>query len=274
MAMNSAFSPLAARIGCDVPTLLERIAASEDVCAYIAHKLTLEIALPAEEEHLLTPPAPISPLHCRLYINADIAVCRYPEPHVKLISTLKALGWEWRANARAWAHMGGRMGPALDRMIEAGCALLAAGFILSVPNAEVARRIETGDFAPPQTHWIAMLTEGTHTGWFYITWGKNEDMYHAAMRIHGARYSRPGVACPPEAFDEVGDFAQLYGYSLTEGAIKLCETAKARAWEASVIEAPAVRQRTRLTPAKRHEKPQQLPDIDAQEIDDDLADRN
>jgi hypothetical protein len=263
--------PLAERVGCDVPTLMERIAASEELCEYIAHKLTLTLAASAATV-LLSPAAPCSPLPCVLYVNGDVAACRYPEINDKLRATVKALGWKWRPAARAWAHMGGRSGPALDRLVEAACALLTAGFVVELPNKEVAQRVCDGNYSPPQEHWIALLTSGEYAGWFYVSWPRNEDLYHAAMRIHGSRYSKPGVACPPESYDEVADFAQLYGYSLTEGAIKLTEKAQARAWEAAVVEQLAVKPRTRLPRAKRFEKPQPMPEAPAQEIDDDLRD--
>lgn len=263
-------SALAERVGCDVDTLLARIGASEELCAYIAHKLTLTYAEAAGDETLLTPASPISPLPCRLALAGNRAECRYPEPHQGVIAAVKTLGWRWDDLRRVWHIQGGRTGPALDRLAEAGCALLAAGFIVAAPNADVAQRIRDGDYRPPQLHWVAVLTTGPYAGWFYITWGRGEDMYRTAMRLHGARYAKPGVACPPEAYDEVLDFADEHGYSLTEGALKLADAARGRLWAAEAVAEPIVRKRAKL--AVQSERPIVIAVPETVEIDDDLRD--
>ena len=262
---------LAARIGCDVDALLASIAGSEHLCNVIADALTRKTAQ-ADGEHRISPPQPVSPLTCRLWLDWATVIISHPEWNDALRQTVKALGYAWNGMARQWSMtITPFNGPALDRLVEAGSALLAAGFILSVPSSEIVRRIEAGEYQPAQTRWVTAIVSGKHAGWFHITWGRNDDLYHAAKRIHGAQYVKPFVTAPPESYDEVLDFAESYDFSLSEGARKLAEQARARAALAAVIQPPPLRKRERVV-TKRHEKPQPLPVGTPEGIDDELLD--
>lgn len=263
---------LAARIGCDVDALLTAIAGSEHLCNVIADALTRKAAQTDAAEHRIGPPQPVSPLTCRLWLDGSAVVVRHPEWNDALRLTVKALGYAWDGSARQWAMtITPFNGPALDRLVEAGCALLSAGFILSVPSAEIVRRIEAGEYQPVQTRWVTAITSGQRSGWFHVQWGRDDDLYPAAKRIHGAQYIKPFVAAPPESYDEVLDFAQEYGYSISEGARKLADAARARAWEVAVVQPPPLRKRERIV-TKRHAKPQPLPETAPEGIDHELLD--
>ena len=265
-------TPLAARIGCDVDALLASIAGSEHLCNVIADALTRKAAQADAAEHRISPPQPVSPLTTSLRLDGSAVIIRHPEWDDALRLTVKSLGYAWNGMARQWwLQITPFNGPALDRLVEAGCALLSAGLILSVPSAEIVRRIEAGEYQPAQTRWVTALTSGQHTGWFHIRWGRDDDLYNAAKRIHGSHYLKPFVAAPPESYDEVLDFAQEYGYSLSEGARKLAEDAQRLAWEVAVVQPPPLRKRERVV-AKRHAKPQPLPVAAPEGIDDELLD--
>lgn len=254
-------SSLAARVGCDVDELLVRIAGSEDVCNYIADRLTRKALAPDGKTHLLSPPNPISPLACRLEMHRAAVTARYPEPHDGMKAVVKDLGWWWDWPTRAWTlEINNRNGPALDRLVEAGCALLARGFIINAPNEEIARRIEADDYTPRQHRWVMQATSGKYAGWFCIEWGRKDDLYAPAVRIHGARYSPPHVVAPPEAYDEVLDFAEEYDFSLSEGALKVAEQARRQAGEIAVIQPPALHKRERLRDRGRA-KPAKIPEL-------------
>lgn len=264
---------LAARVGCDVDELLARIAGSDDVCKYIADRLTRSVLQPDGKEHLLSPPNSISPLPCKLAMDKSAVTACYPEPNDAMKKVVKGLGWHWNWTARLWVFdVGSRNGPALDRLVEAGCALLNRGFLLSLPSAEIARRVQAGDYQPRQERWITKLAGGEHAGWLYITWGRKDDLYAAAKRIHGARYMRPYVATPPESYDEVLDFAEQYGYSISEAALAVIEQARAQAGGIIVVEPPALHRRENVR-AQRRLKPTKLPEpVAAQGIADELLD--
>lgn len=264
-------APLAARIGIDVDDLLARIAGSEHLCNVIAGALTRDALTPDTGEHLLSPPNPVSPLPCKLAADKTGVTARYPEPHDAMIGAVKALGWGW--NGRVWAlDVDAFNGPALDRLVEAGVALLAAGFILSLPSAEVVRRVVAGDYQPVQERWITKLTGGKHAGWFCVKWGRKDDLYRPALKIHGARYIGGGcVAAPPESYDEVLDFAAVYDYSISEGAQKLAAEAQAHAGQIAVVQPPALRKREHLRDRGKA-RPDRLPVAEVEGIDSELLD--
>lgn len=264
--------PLADRIGIDVDDLLARIAGSDHLCGVIADALTRGSLKPDGSEHLLAPPNQISPLACRFAASKMAVTVRYPEPHETMRATVKALGWHWDGIERVWAFsLNAFNGPAADRLVEAACALLAAGFIVSVPSAELARRVEAGDYQPEQERWITKAVAGKHAGWFVISWGRKDDLYKPAVNIHGARYIGGCVAAPPESYDEVLDFAQEYEYSLSEGARKLAEEARQRVAQIAVVQPPALHQRKRLRD-RGSSKPVRLAAVEEAKIDDELLD--
>lgn len=264
-------APLAGRVGCDVDDLIARIAASEHLCNVIADALT-RAAIDTHGEHTVAPPTPISPLPVKLSINRQFVQARYPERHDAMISAVKPLGWQWNGIGKAWEfYTDAFTGPAVDRLVEAACALLNKGFIVVVPGDDIAARVAAGSYTPRQERWITKTTTGEHAGWFGIRWGRDDDFYHAARRIHGAKYARPFVVAPPESYDEVLDFAQAYGFSVSEGAQKLASEAQQRAWAADVVQPPPLQRKDRVR-TKRFEKPQPLPDVAPEGIDDDLLD--
>jgi hypothetical protein len=271
--MENTLAPLAVRIGCDVPTLLARIAASEHLCNVIADALTRAVVQPDGDKHLLSPAQPVSPLPCKLDADKSAVTARYPEILDAMKETVKALGWSWNGRAGLWSlTVNAFNGPALDRLVEAGAALLAAGVIVSVPSAEIARRIKEGDYQPVQERWVTKLVGGKHAGWFNIAWGRKDDLYRPAMKIHGARYVGGSVAAPPESYDEVLDFAQVYGYSISEGAQKLADEARQRAWQIAVVEPPTLRQRKNVRD-RGQAKPARMAAPDAPvEVDSELLD--
>ena len=134
------------------------------------------------------------------------------------------------------------------------------------------RRVERGEYEPRQERWITRLGSGSeHAGWLYVSWGKKDDLYGAAKDIHGARYLRPFVAVPPESYDEVLDFAEQYGYSISEAASKVIEEARRKAGEVVVVKPPPLRTREGMR-AGRHTKPKRVEEAVVVGIDDELLD--
>lgn len=266
-------APLAGRVGCNVDELIARIAASEHLCNVIADALTRK-AIDANGERTITPPTPIGPLPVKLTIDKSFVEARYPEPERAMIDTVKALGWQWNAAARVWAyHVDAFSGPAVDRLVEAACALLNKGFIVTVPGDDIAARVAAGNYTTRQDRWITKVVSGEYAGRFSIRWGRGDDFYHAAHRIHGAKYAKPYIVAPAESYDEVLDFAQEYGFSVSEGAQKLADEARQRAWAADVVQPPPLHKRERVR-TKRYEKPRLLADVNVEGIDDELTDRD
>lgn len=114
-----------------------------------------------------------------------------------------------------------------DRAAEAGHLLLAAGFPIRIFDAGIREKAINGTYDPECTRWVMVRKEDAdHGGWFAIVWGRDEDFYGAAKKIRGARYSRPHVVVPPEQFEEVLDFAKMYGFKVSSWAQETAETAR------------------------------------------------
>lgn len=180
---------------------------------------------------------------------------------------MRRLGYSWRGDF--WTReLTVFTGNADDRCVELAHTLLTAGYIVELPDeaAMLLDRIVAGAYAPECRRWIK---KNLQRGWFIIRWPRDEDFYVQARRIRGSRYDAPSVIVPPEAYEEVLDFAEMHGFQLSACAQELVETARER-YESAIMVAPARRkQAPRLPPAPMPDTidPELLDDLD----DDDIA---
>ena len=113
-----------------------------------------------------------------------------------------------------------------DRAAEAGHRLLAAGFIIRIFDEGIREKTVAGDYEPECTSWILAKVKGDYEGWLVINWSREDDFYKAARRLPGSRYSRPSVVVPPEHYEEVLDFAEMYGFKVSGAAQRLIDNAR------------------------------------------------
>lgn len=118
-------------------------------------------------------------------------------------------------------------GTAHDRAAELGHRLLAAGFPIRIFDDTLRVHAVSGNYEQESKRWVMACTAGQYNGWFHISWPKGEDFYKAAKKLKGSRYESPSVVVPPEQFEEVIDFADMYKFSISDGAKKVIESAKA-----------------------------------------------
>ncbi len=124
-----------------------------------------------------------------------------------------------------------------DRAAELGNCLLAAGFPIRIFDDTLRVHAVFGSYERESKRWIMVRTTGQYNGWFVINWPRDEDFYKSAKRLRGARYDKPFVVVPAEQFQEVLDFADMYQFSISDGARKVVQTAhtvRANALTASV----------------------------------------
>ncbi len=140
---------------------------------------------------------------------------------VKRQLNMEWTGRSWRRNLKA------RNGTPQDRVAEAGHKILAAGFPIRIYDANIRAMTISGEYEPECTRWVQKRTTGEYMGWFAITWDNRKgDFYKVAKAIGGSRYSKPSVVVPPESFEEVLDFAKMYGFKLSDAAMEVAETAR------------------------------------------------
>jgi hypothetical protein len=149
----------------------------------------------------------------------------FPERRDDFRELVKGLGYKWESNC--WQRkLSTKNGTPQDRAAEAGHRLLAAGFLIRIYDEAIRAKAISGDYEPEYTRWVQLRTGEKYTGWLAINWERPDDFYKAAKRIAGARWSKPSVVVPPENFEEVLDFAQMYGFKVSQAAQDAIEAAR------------------------------------------------
>lgn len=139
---------------------------------------------------------------------------------------VKSLGYTW-GDGYWYRKITKRNGPADDRAAELGNKLLNAGFPITLTDDIIRQNAVSGNYQKEQKRWIAIYTEGTYKGWFSIDWnGRDENLYNVARKLPGSRWNSPNVAVKVNYWKEVQDFAELYGFKLSAGALKAIEEYK------------------------------------------------
>ncbi|MBI3654033.1 MAG: hypothetical protein HY231_23630 [Acidobacteria bacterium] len=176
---------------------------------------------------ILRPPSPVTETVACITIAGATLRLRLPEYVEEFRLLARRLGYEWQRPY--WTRqINGFNGSLEDRLIEAGYKILAAGFIVELPDERLKDRVVAGDYEDERTRWIYARTSGKYVGWFAINWGRDEDYYNEARRLRGSRYSKPSVVVPADQFEEVLDFAEVLGFRLSPGAGRLVEQAQAK----------------------------------------------
>jgi len=124
--------------------------------------------------------------------------------------------------------LSGLNGSPINRAAEAGHRLLTAGFIIRIFDENIRQKAISGDYKPECTRWILVIAEGSkHAGWFAIKWNREkDDFYKASRALKSSRWSNPYTVVPPEQFEEVLDFADMYGFKLDKNARKVADAAR------------------------------------------------
>jgi hypothetical protein len=168
------------------------------------------------------------------------ALCvAFPEVRDDFRKLMHTLNFKWEREPRRWEHhLDFRSGEPVDRVAEVAHRLIGAGFMVRIHDEDARTKAVAGDFEPEQTRWVAMTKGGAYDQWLRITWSKEDRCYEAARRINGARYANGGVCCPVESIEEVMDFAERYGFAVSEGPRKILERRRAELAQGIVISEP------------------------------------
>lgn len=223
---------------CDLEELLAEN--FEAIKAPAPKPVPVEVVKDAQLEATVRPENPLTETPAEIRIAKDKLQIVFPEKRDDLRLVLKdklQMRWEDGCWQREITWMSGPIG---ERAAEAGCMLLAAGFIIRIYDPEIRAKAIAGDYEPECTRWLTVRTNGQYQGWFAIWWNKrrDKDYYGAAGRITGSRWSRPSVVVPPIYYEQVLDFAQMYRFRLSDGAQKLVEDAKRIKEETLTVQAP------------------------------------
>jgi hypothetical protein len=148
---------------------------------------------------------------------------------------VKGLGYAW-IDGRWRRVINVKTGTATDRAAELGNKLLNAGFPISILDADTRRKAIEADYEPECDRWVFARTKGDYTGWLAIQWqGQDDRLYQAARKLPRSKWNSGSVVVKPEYFQEVEEFAQMFGFKFSDGAIRMISEAKSIKESAKVI---------------------------------------
>lgn len=200
------------------------------------------------------PEQPKTATVAEIRLSGQVVSVTFAEKRDDFREVVKGLGYAW--NDGRWQRTIGRFaGTPCDRAAELGQVLLAAGFCIRILDDTLRASAVAGTYTPECTRWVRALTTGPHAGWFVIVWARSEDYYAVARKIINSRYDAPQVVAPPEQFEQVLDFAQRYGFQVSDGAHAIVTLAQA-AKEQMLVVQPAPRKK-----ATKAEVPSAVPPV-------------
>jgi len=172
----------------------------------------------AEEEALLKPQGDLASEHIALIKLQENAIqVIFPVKIEAFRTAMRGLGFKW--TGEHWSReLNFRHGTPSDRMAETAHRLLAQGFLVRIYDDEARAKALRGDFESERRRWIVWMTAGDFAGWFKIEWPRDDDFYAVSRRLLGSRYKAGHVYVPLGSAEEVLDFAERYGFSLSTGA--------------------------------------------------------
>jgi hypothetical protein len=171
----------------------------------------------------------VKPEGCTRSGSAEITITKDKvtviyEKDEKFRQIVKSLGYSWEG---IWKRNITKFnGTAEDRAAELGNALLNAGFPITVLDTEVRQMAIDGTFVPEQTKWIKIRSKGDYKGRLVITWkGRNNTLYDTARKLPGSKWDS-GVLVKADYFKEIEEFARLYDFKFSPGALEKLEETK------------------------------------------------
>lgn len=226
----------------------------------------------AKAEATVYPEKRVTDLVVEISVSDNEVSAYLPERSDVFREIVKGLDYGW-GSGRWRKPIKVTNGPASDRAAELGNRLLAAGFPVRIYDPEIRQKAVSGEYEPECKRWVFVTNEKhKRPGHLAIWWSRQEgDFYDTAKRIAGAAWYRPYVIVPPENYEEVLDFARMYGFKVSAAAQRAIDAAKELKARALV---PDV-----YTPDKPKEvipsgKPPVLEVPDEVEIDEEFRDEN
>lgn len=139
--------------------------------------------------------------------------------------TVRRLGYRWWDFC--WRKtLAGYKRDAADRMAELGNQLLLEGFTVKFPSVEIKDKAVAADYEPEKSRWIVKPVgkENLSAQWEE----RNDTLYTAAKKIPGAKWENGGMAIPIERYAEAMEFAETFGFALTQKAMEAIGEQKKR----------------------------------------------
>lgn len=144
------------------------------------------------------------------------------EKNQDFIDIVKSLGYKW-GNGAWRKEISETTGTSTERIAELGNKLLCEGFPVKIYNQAAKEKAISGDYEQENDRWIFSRPDDEV---FVIKWsGKNDKLYKRARSLPGSKWDS-GVTVPFSKWDEIEEFAELYGFNFTESTIRNVEEYK------------------------------------------------
>ncbi len=157
------------------------------------------------------------------------------EKNDKFRELVKKIGYEW-GNGYWFRKITKFNGPAADRAAELGNKLLNAGFPILITDSIIREKAINGNYNPEQKRWITVRSQGEYSGWIAIWWEDDDQkIYNIARKLPSSKWSKPSVVVRVNHYQEVEEFADLYGFKLADSAQKAIEDFKENLKKVSVV---------------------------------------
>lgn len=222
----------------------------------------------ALEEMVIRPSEPVATLVTDIRIKATVVSAKLPEKDEDFRKIVKDLRLEWKDGKWQRDISSETKGTPMDRAVELGIKLLAAGFPIRVYQDDLQQQILSGTYEPECDRWILIYEKG-----FRIWWNREEgDFYNEAKRLPGSRWisDKRSMYVPAEAFRDLQGFAEKYQFKFTTKAQeKLAEAAQA--FESAMIAEVKVPKKEKLP------QPGSVPEklvVEEGTVDEELLDQN
>ena len=107
-----------------------------------------------------------------------------------------------------------------DRAAELGNVLLKNGFTVSITDKEAREGAVNGDFSPEHKRWITKKQKGL---FFFIPLSSSipREVVLNLKKIPTAAYHSGGIFLEPSHYEELEDFAEMYGFRFDREAGEL-----------------------------------------------------
>lgn len=128
---------------------------------------------------------------------------------------VKKLGYRWSGSAW-YKDINEYTGNVDNRTAELGNKLLLSSFTVQFLNVESKNMAISGNFELENDRWIKYRIDGEKLAACWT--GKNDILYRAAKKIPGARWKSGAMLVAIEFYQEVLDFAETMGFSVSKTA--------------------------------------------------------
>ena len=111
-----------------------------------------------------------------------------------------------------------------DRIADTGSTLLAAGFTVQFPNAEIKDKAISANFEIENDRWVKYDTKSEMLA---IAWKNRSDtLYESSRKLPGEKWSNGSMKVSIGFYREVEDFAETMRFSISKKAREKIEEYK------------------------------------------------